>query len=169
MGEGFKIQHQLPAIDNNVYFYKEGNEFNALTGGWDANNCTSAAYIANGIDRLAKNIDNLYGALTTFWTIKYRGTVNKIDLTNLATVKANIDYIASTNARIRLYIQSVNDANYLANSPIAYAESFASLTGDLEVDVTSLTGQYYVFVCIANFSASGSGGTLIVNKIWGEE
>ena len=34
MGEGFKIQHQLPVFDTNVYLYNEGDEKTSLTGGW---------------------------------------------------------------------------------------------------------------------------------------
>lgn len=170
-GGGSVTPTEPPYPDGAIYW--EGEEFVSKTGGWDANVYTNGVLTSNGIYQLTKNTSNFYGALTNYYQAKYRGTVNKIDLTDLATLKAKIIHTTAQYAEVHFFVQSVNQGNpygsYNGTTPVAQTIVNTSLNGIVSLDVSALSGTYYVFITLSNAAMSGgAGATLTVEKIWGE-
>lgn len=155
-----------------LWLYDSGDEKTVLTGGWDANYCTYANYLQNGRTLLTKNVDNFYGILTNHNQIKYRGTVSKIDVSKISTLYANIDYIDKVNTGARFFLTPNSDANYSSanggTDPAVITSIESNFNGNASLDVTALTGSYYLFIVLVCWGSSGGvGAELTVKEIWG--
>lgn len=159
--------------DGKLWLYYEGEEFNSITGGWDANVYTNSSLTANGISRLSKLSGQISGGISTFWQASYRGTTNKINLTNFNFLKAEVKISnRGTNALVDFYVQSVNEANRFPThngvTPAAITTISSNYEGIISIDVSSLSGEFHIFLNALNGSASGGGVDLIIYKVWGE-
>lgn len=155
-----RVEHTV----RSEYLYRAGDECSAITGGWSTIGCATTNF-PNGVAALTKNASTLYGALTAVGSIKYLGTVNKIDVTGYKNLCIDASYTAATNTAAYLALKSTADANP-ATAPVKYTYYDSTGAKIAVIDVSGLTGTYYVFAEILNNSSSGTGGNFTVNNIW---
>ena len=111
-----------------TYLFKDGETYDSLTGGWQGT-----------IDAEKKVI----------WLNATAGKTNsaypksKIDLTNYDTVSAVVDENVSAYGAFSLYITGV-----LGQSAVASATLGAGTATRVDLDVSSVTGSYYVVVSL---------------------
>ena len=111
-----------------TYLFKDGETYDSLTGGWQGT-----------IDAEKKVI----------WLNATAGKTNsaypksKIDLTNYDTVSAVVDENVSAYGAFSLYIMGV-----LGQSAVASATLGAGTATRVDLDVSSVTGSYYVVVSL---------------------
>lgn len=139
-----------------LWLYNSGNECVDITGGWGAVRL-----------KVTRNEDSINIIPTAHYTsnagLLY--TNNKIDLTNIKT----------------LYINAFNNSDIDAYLPLQVAPTQESLSGviasvnvpkrqtaTVSVDVTDITGEYYVRISTMWNPDSGDKGNGTIYKIWGE-
>lgn len=137
-------------VDWIVWLYNKGNEFTALTGGWEEKhygNDSTKKGIVKGADRITVSIARTSGVHQE----SIAGTVNAVDLANVNFIRANIAGYTSNGSskynRIGVYADSIRE-------PAAYANPGAD--GIVELDVSALTGLHYVFFGICTLWNSGN-------------
>jgi hypothetical protein len=142
----------------NGELYKNGNEYITFTGGWESRKSTEAA------GTLKKNASD-FVVSTSGYQLIYCKTVNTVDLTKYSKVTFKItDISASVHNEITLGV-------YPANFAFNWADTTAQLkltheTGTHSIDVSALSGKYYVAVRAA--SNSGVSTTVTVSEVFME-
>ena len=149
--------------DGKKFFYKDGDECVALTGGWivgysglDGSQLKGATYLS-----LTANATTSSTARRTYVTN------NLIDLTNITTLYFEIEQTAAEANRYGVYslksdkTSSSNIAQVGVNSGTVNTKRVESL------DVSALNGSYYIAVNVAATSSVGAI-TAKVTKVWGE-
>ena len=133
------------------YLYQNGNEFTDLSGGWDIRNTTAGS--------VTKNENSIKFALVgknAQWTYGAANTKNKINLSNVRTIKLNDDFTTSiTNQTTlpQLAIAESTNVSYDQNTGALTFVNAYSTSGSL--DVSTFTGEYYVFViCVMHGSSN---------------
>lgn len=127
----------------NGELYYKGDEFPDVTGGWTGTNPSS--YYNTGT--VTKNADNIKVSITSKQQI-FVSTVNKISLTNVNTIYAKIVSASNPNASRVTTVFAVGTAissSYAASRGIDNGQS-----GYVSIDVSNLTGEYYVYFHIAS-------------------
>lgn len=163
----YKVNDLGEFIQPILYIYKEGDECINVTGGWDFNNCSYSSAFSKNNGHLTKNSTNFYGTLPTYWSIYYRGTSNKIDLSNYNKLKCKIsNYTSATNSAFDIYV-SYEDANFLNKTPVASARNTTTGESVLELDISQIFSAYNIFISLFCGSASGgAGASVTVSEIW---
>lgn len=139
------------------YYFKAGDQREDITGGWTTEGWTSTAYSLTG--NAAINDDHLY-VQTWGGCICQLGTVNKVDLTGISTLNASVT------------IQTAGDVVVCVSSAKSHVGSAASKlysakgTYTYSVDVSSLSGSYYIIVYA--LSTGGSTPDAKIANVWGE-
>lgn len=153
---------QFSEIVTIVNLYDAGEEYEAVTGGWTNTGWSDNVYGIN-----ASGIYASYMMVTGAYSNNYSktsvvGTVNKINLAKITKLYANIE--VSNTGLVYLGLCESRDVHELA------ASATQSTAGQytFEVDVSSLTGDYYVVVFATGSSAYGYSPVGKVTKVWGE-
>jgi hypothetical protein len=135
------------------YFFKAGNQYTNITGGWTAEGWTSSGWSVTQQSKV--NTDNLY-VLGQASSMSAVGTVQKVDLSRTNALKASIN---QTSGTVTLCI--CDDKN-TSNSVASKANT---TTGSCEVslDVSGYNGSYYIIIF-----AHGSGSEATITNVWGE-
>ena len=146
MGEGLKIQRQLPIFDTNTYLYKEGDEYNDLTGGWIAG-------LSGGSGSQSKNTDHLYASVTPSsvdLATRTYVTNSPIDVTNFTVLKVRCELskIPHQSKNGRGVVVGLISTKMNRTDTTAVALSRKSTQGEstLELDISLVSGSYYVAV-----------------------
>lgn len=145
-----------------TYLYKSGNYYTDLTGGWTCNNANpnGGSYGAS----LTKNAANMVFKASyvdgSYFANGFAKTVKKISLSEIKTISIVVSS-ASINADIKIALVVCDE-----NTPYGYKNSTAntklsstSTEKKFTLDVSSLSGSYYVGVAS---SAGSDGGTSTV-------
>lgn len=149
MGEGFKVQRQQ--FDPNIYLYKDGNEYVALTGGWGEGYKELTSGLTSSQTKESDNLAIVMERTSTGTGRRSWQTFNAIDLSN--TSKLVFDWAGTHTdsyddpGNIQYAIQVVtpaqaasNELTYTAN----YSKTFAFTREIAELNVSSLTGNYHI-------------------------
>lgn len=123
-----------------VYLYNKGDEFTDITGGWvQYKNCGGTIIKEN--DNIALNLVGVAAADR----VGYVRTSNKIDLTKYKKLVINSDWVESkstTGHVIEFGVYSAPPATWSDFiNPVAAISS-----GSNTLDVTSISGEYYILV-----------------------
>ena len=94
------------------------------------------------------------------------GTVDKIDVTNLATVNAEATYTPGGGGTIKMTLPT--DKSAINAEPNVRNLTSAQGTATVSIDVSALTGEYYVAFMGAGSSAAGWGASAKITKVWCE-
>lgn len=144
---------QVETVVMNALLYKAGNEFTAFTGGWESFNPSGYSK-----GTATKNTANLYlkaqYQYDGWYTIAF-GTKNLIDVTNYSALYLNVSAttgVSSGDTNATLGLCKVKDTTVYA-SPVAKTTIPAS-TGWAKLDISSYTGQYYIYFLASNRSNS---------------
>lgn len=90
------------------------------------------------------------------------GTAAPIDVTNFASVNADVTYTVGGGGVIQMTMPT-DKANINASPSVAI-----TATGTVSVDVSSLTGEYYVAFMGTGSRGGGFGATATITKVWCE-
>lgn len=152
-------QYDVTIQFGHLYWY--GNEYVGITGGWGA----AQAYYDSGFSyhqlAIAKNSGNI--VLTSQYpngTEGCLGTANKVELTRYNTLKVNVTAISTTVYCIPRIIVSTENIGRVS----AAATVQVSANGVASLNISSLSGKYYVLLCLvygANQSCS-----MTFDRIW---
>jgi hypothetical protein len=132
------------ALEWDGTLYDSGDEYAGITGGWVVS-AANASYTFSKSPTLyiINNTGSFIGEFTT----------TKIDLTEYASLKFNISAKSGGN----FYVGASSAATYSATFD---AYTLAPGTGTVSVDVSALSGEYYVGTQLA------AGGSTTITKIW---
>lgn len=137
-----------------VYLYNAGDECADLTGGWVA----KALAKASGGSAAAPTITAGESTLTMTGTVSKGGvvhTVNKIDLTGKSTLRfsGTLSPAATSGFWATVGVWSDFGSTYQANLA-AYLDATSETTGEQAIDVSSLSGEYYIGVALYGSSTA---------------
>ena len=141
-----------------VYLFRDGDEYESLTGGWKAlieidshGDATSNLTITNtgSVLQLAKTAKS--------WSIAY--AAKKIDLTSFTAVSFEISknswIYGDSNAYIGIF-DAITATAPTAYSLAAQASTAKDEAGTYSVDVSGLTGEYYIGFLMTSITESES-------------
>ena len=160
MGEGLIVRRGIlepPAI----MLYDSGNEFIEMTGGW-------VAGFSQGQGSQIKQVSNFI--LTTDGNIASRRTYetnNKVDLTNIE--KINVDwegrFIAGniSSCRVKIVDSKNTNVSVVITSFTINNTAFSRRTNN--IDVSAITGSYYISVQVWHDAIETNSYELKVHKI----
>lgn len=143
-------------VDWLVYLYKDGDEFLALTGGWETVTTSSKGTVTKNAD----SIDFVLESTTS--RVVFANTKNAIDLTNISTLEFDLNIVSgSGSGQVFVATRTIAPTDFdTANndlSAVVWIDPDDYLgENTFAVDVSSLSGMYYVFC--AGKSKSGSAG-----------
>ena len=145
-----------------LILYDSGDEYTDITGGWSGFACNSGTSIGT----ITKNSSSIY--------IKSNGSkgaqsiaaapANKIDITDISTLKVNVtSFNVQSENRSYFVLSSSRDTSSTSNSA---ATKEITGTGEIALDVSSLSGSYYVIVY--NRAVNGAGTyELTFDRVYG--
>jgi len=90
------------------------------------------------------------------------GTADKIDVTNFSAVSAEVTYTAGGGGVIQMTMPT-DKATINASPSVAI-----TATGTVTIDVSALTGEYYVAFMGTGSRGGGFGATATITKVWCE-
>lgn len=170
----------MEAIENNtreikmlykekiVYLYNYGTLCDLITGGWD-NEFKVANTRQYTTVKPIFNDNNITLNLTENKGIEcVIGTTNKIDITNYSKVCINYQYTKNPAFSRPLCIFS--DKSAFPSSYVAQITNSGWKNGVSSIDVSSLTGSYYIGSGIWNaYSAAGVETAITIYQVWLEK
>jgi hypothetical protein len=154
----------LQSGDGRTYYYNEGDECTAITGGW-GNGLTAAS----GATTRTKQTDHLYLSLVspTSAQISAFATNNVIDFTSQSRFYMECDVIKTGSGTYDSagYRLGTNKMDNL------YEGGFKSITQNatreiFELDITNSNGSYYLKAIVS--AEASKTTTLKVYKMWSE-
>ena len=130
-----------------MYLYLNGSECESITGGWTTSNYTDGTYSGGTLKR---NSDNLQIITSDEYQDVYAHTAQKINLSGISQISINvISRSGSANSGgyigAYLYINADIPNNDIPMDEIACVG--ISKAGTFSIDVSAITGSYYVVVC----------------------
>lgn len=156
----------------NGQLYVSGNQYTAHTGGWASKNVKAAVseqYINAVYPTLDLSGSTMIASISSSGGANNSGsvlTVGTIDLTDYDTITYVVNHAYPNNRRgVTYYVTSVNTSG--GSDFVSAAEEVSYDAGDqtITLDVSSLSGEYYVgFNLLAGSSTTG-GVTVTVTSI----
>jgi hypothetical protein len=155
-------------VDWVTYLFNGGDTCDGITGGW-----TNSGYSYTGtVDGSSKTYTNV--SPTIGETIKVSvgkeikvaiaGTVNKIDLTDVKTIIVDIDSVVG-QAFVR--VCSTKAVNSDPKASLSLGSAVSGTTSKL--DVSSLSGSYYIAIFTYGSTGASSGRSATIKKVWLEK
>lgn len=150
-----------------LYLYNKGDQCTALTGGWKAyayknegsGSGTYTPTVTFGTSsvtvKMSKNSDDGYRAGSMF-------TEKTIDLTKVKTLSIDVSSLEGSGGMVALRIASTKTNNFAFPAMVEI-----TATGKTPLDVSSLSGSYYVAVEISGVGSGGSTRTVVISSIYG--
>lgn len=170
MGEGIKTRRGESVGDLVLYLYDTGNENTPFTGGISTKNVQGTGIATT------KNATNISFAssVATGYKLGSAYTTNKIDLTNYSKVKMLVDSITGTYptnlasvVSISASVPTASDFDGYLNAMTAKTRVDNVLTSYIvELDISSVSGEYYVFMNEGNSATLSNSVNAIVSKLW---
>ena len=152
VAESDKGQVKNVTLAYDLVLYSAGDEHTAITGGWVSKRaCT-----------ITKNTDNLYVVATMTYTVNSGvfATANKIDLSHYSRLYYNARNDASEDGYFGVGVWASIPA--VGTDPIPSAAAYVALKANTSeesyIDISSLSGEYYVGgVVLEGSSVTGTG------------
>lgn len=139
-------------LDWFVYLYSHGDECDSVSGGWSSfrnNNITASTAQSLSLSGTGKNDAESKGALYT---------ANQIDLTNFESIEAVGFFAQKTSGAHPVWGLTKTKPSNASNVTTAANNMAASSTSKGSIDISNLTGGYYVvFIMEINGSVNYSG------------
>ena len=135
-----------------LILYDSGDEYTDITGGWSGFAC----YSGTSKGTFTKNSSSIY--------IKSNGskgaqsiaaaTANKIDITDISTLKVNVtSFNVQSEYRAYFLLSSHRDTSSVSES---VATTGIPGTGEIALDISGLSGSYYVIVYTRAVDGAGT-------------
>lgn len=140
-----------------LWLFKNGDQCNDLTGGW-----TSTGYqVLDGYTTKAANIGSeivLDTRGTEKYTIINAGTANKIDISNISKLFVNVSEIMAQYVAFYIF----NNKSDVNEDALKVSACYAGVN---EIDVSTISGSYYIALSCAHTSSGERAGK--VSQVWG--
>ena len=145
-----------------TYYYNKGDKCTDVTGGWSKTGTGgSLTFNSASMTLVADSYQNLTDASTT----------NKVSLANIKTlyfsVKSATTYGTQGSPRIGVAAtnnpKSSDSSQWSASKTLNASSSFTTVS----IDVSSLTGSYYIVV--GGFNGDAGPATIEIQSIWGKD
>lgn len=155
-------QNKSVTLSYATYYYNKGDKCTAVTGGWAKTGTGgSLTFNAASMTLVADSYQNVADASTT----------NKVDLTNIKTlyfsVKSATTYGTQGYPRVGVATannpKSSDSTKWTASKTLSASSAFQTVS----IDVSSLTGSYYIVV--GGFQGDAGPATIEIQDVWGEE
>lgn len=146
-----------------IYLYKNGNAFDDITGGLEALAISGSFWKSSDVTFDSDRI--IFNSTPNTACVSYATTKKKIDLTNRNSIVLNSLSFTATGqyAKGKLGVTSTKtDYTSLHDNAVAFKEFGTGTTGEVILDISSLSGEYYVAFGI---SSESSGGRLEVSEV----
>ena len=152
--------------ENIATLYDAGNTYSALTGGWtttgyyygDASENTGLTMATNQIQLKTRS-----GSSSNTNTVI--GTVNPIVVSGKKVLKVT-GSITSYNSNVVYMVGLRSSKGDVASSYVAATRIYSGGTFEATVDVSTINGSYYVFLCAATLPSSSTYDSyMIVTKV----
>jgi hypothetical protein len=137
-------------VDLWLYLYLSGDEFTALTGGWNASGSGSVTKSSDYMYVSAGGSNNQNETLTT---------ANLICVTDINTVSIDVLFSGYSTGQLRL----VNTSNQTVATLSIPTVSVATV---MELDVSAISGSYYLQFYVNTGSSSSQRMYLTVYGVW---
>lgn len=149
-------------LSYDLVLYDSGEEYSDITGGWSGFAC----YNGTSKGTFTKNSSSIY--------IKSNGSggaqsiaaapANKIDITDISTLKVNVtSFKVQSENRAFFLLSSSRDTSSVSNS---VAKKEIPGTGEIALDISGLSGSYYVIVY--TWAVNGAGTyELTFDRVYG--
>lgn len=147
------------------YIYNKGDQFTDITGGFTT--IPKSGTYWDGSPQVSYNADHIaFSGSSGASYVSYTSTVNMIDLTNIKTVVINVaSFTGGDYTHGRIAATKTRDSqNSIHGNAAALKQFEITDTGEIELDVSSLSGDYYIAFG-ASFQ-SNDAGTLKVTEAW---
>lgn len=157
-----KYIYYVTTLAYTTYYYNKGDKCTAVTGGWSKTGTGgSLTFNSASMTLVANSAQNLTDASTT----------NKVSLANIKTlyfsVKSATTYGTQGNPRVGVATTNnpkSNDASqWSASKTLSASSSFTTVS----IDVSSMTGSYYIVA--GGFNGDAGPATIEIQAIWGED
>lgn len=144
----------------NGVFYDNGDQCVAVTGGWTNEGWT---YYENTVleSSIYENYMEVVGGYASIGQASIVGTVNRINMNNISKIYADIELTAAGTVYLRAC--STTDAGY-SDASINPSGNIGTYT--VELDVSSLTEDYYIVVVAIGTQAHGLTPAAKITKVW---
>lgn len=148
------------------YFYKLGNEYTDITGGFSITHKNSAGN--NSTQTLSKNSDSLFlnsigaGLAGANFTVS---SGKRINVSSIKKLYARIKFI-NNSATIFYMALAESQAVFGYEAPIK-AITNQSFDGVLSLDVSNLSGEYYLLLALSGDAITNNGNCLVY-EVYGE-
>lgn len=139
----YEGQVESVSLSYTQYLYNKGDECKDITGGWGGTN--PSTYFGTGT--VTKNADNINVSISSMQSI-FAHTINKISLTGINTIYANI--LGASNPDSNRVVSVFAVGTTLGGSYAAIASIDSSTKGYISIDVSALEGDYYVYFRISS-------------------
>lgn len=139
-----------------LYLYKQGNECTDITGGWTINGYTDGSKVISAFNKNAGSIELVPSDGDAYR--KMLGTENAISLDGFSTLKIRTNITSSFGNGLWLRVSSSKDS--YADNNVATTNVFTNGENVHSLDISSLTGSYFISITNASEdtrSATGSG------------
>lgn len=153
----------------NGYYYEEGNEWSTITGGWKAE---AKIYGTDGnatiTPTLTKSTDHMEFDLVRSDTGGYGATLRTQTAVDLTNVKTLCFDIVGQGSYKQYWLGAIpeNGAEFAASIEKGAMSTFTISRSAYKVDVSSLSGKYWIAISI--YSASSSTSALNIYNVYGE-
>lgn len=152
--------------------YVSGNQYTEHTGGWVSKN-VKATVSGQTINAVYPVLDlsgsTMIASVTSSGAANNSGSVltaDKIDLTSYDTITFVVNHYYPNNRRVvTYYATSVNSSANSAFTADASVESYDAGDQTISLDVSALSGEYYVGFNLVAGSATTGGVTVTVTSI----
>lgn len=125
-----------------ILLYSSGDEYTAVTGGWEEAYASGSFYNKKGT--FVKNDTNITITASTAQSVIFAKTVNKIDVSDMKTLTITASEITGSP---QFGLHTGSDWNTI--SGFAYSVVIDAV-GTTLLDVSNVTGEYYVVCRVAN-------------------
>lgn len=145
-----------------TYYYNKGDKCTDVTGGW-AKTGTGGSLTFNtaSMTLVANSYQNVVDASTT----------NKVDLTNIKTLYFSVKSATTygTQGYPRVGVAATNNPKSSDSSQWAVSKTLSASSAftTVSIDVSSLTGSYYIVV--GGYQGDAGPATIEIQSIWGKD
>jgi len=147
----------------NGVFFDNGDQCVGITGGWTNEGWThySDPIVASTISDTQMTVTGDYSDNTSQISyVSIVGTVNKIKLDNISKIYADLEVTSAGT----VYFSACSTTNVAKNDASEVVATVGTKT--VELDVSSLTGEYYIIFVAVGTSGHGYHPSANITKVW---
>lgn len=151
--------HYLPdPLNASLYLYSYGNVYNAITNGYIGLEWGSGGTLTF----MSEYMSLVTNSGSSNYIAAY--TNNKIDLTSYKKLRAKVNFTRNTEGSV--FILASPDKTTTPNQLDSnlFGKYDNSVNGEIEIDVTGISGEYYVGVGVRAYNSKVE--TALVYEIW---